>query len=122
MSKVVLHVYAVSKNRLQQEQERVLCDLKVTTVLWAATWLGLVLCEQAKAQGHNWHDGLHLDRFKPKNIDSKAIIDASAAPATRHSVTERALAAATIPAASEFVSASGTFFQVWLQIFAQRSR
>ena len=75
--------------------------------------LGLFLCEPALAQAPNWHDGLRLARFKPRSIDSKAIVGASTAQILSHAVPERGLAAtASTPAPSEFVSASATYFQV----------
>lgn len=75
--------------------------------------LGLSLCQPALAQAPNWHDGLHLARFKPRNIDSKAIVGASTAQIVLHAVPERGLAAAaSTPAPSEFVSAVATYFQV----------
>jgi len=75
--------------------------------------LQLGLCHPALAQAPNWHDGLHLARFKPRSIDSKAIMGASTAQIVLHAVPERGLAAAaSTPAPSEFVSAAATYFQV----------
>ena len=75
--------------------------------------LSLILCQPALAQAPNWHDGLHLARFKPRSIDSKAIVGASTAQILSHAVPERGLAAtASTPAPSEFVSAPATYFQV----------
>ena len=77
--------------------------------------LGVILCQQTTAQIHNWHNGLHLARFSPRSIDSEVIIGLSTTKPTQRATSERALAAGATPAASEFVSASETFFQVHLQ-------
>lgn len=75
--------------------------------------LCLSLCQPALAPAPNWHDGLHLARFKPRSIDSKAIVGASTAQIVPHAVPERGLAAAaSTPAPAEFVSAAATYFQV----------
>ena len=75
--------------------------------------LCLNLCQPARAQAPNWHEGLHLARFKPRSIDSKTVVGASTAHIVSHTVPKRGLAAAAnTPAPSEFVSASATYFQV----------
>ncbi len=77
--------------------------------------LGLSFCQPAlaTAQAPNWHDGLHLARFKPRSIDSKAIVGASTAQIYPRTAPERGLAAAaSTPNPSEFVSAAANYFQV----------
>ena len=76
-------------------------------------WTGLalfylVLLAAATPKGLS---GLHEQKFRPLSIDSRAF-DAAAVTHQQHH--KRALAAGTIPAASEFVSVNSTYFQVCL--------
>ena len=55
---------------------------------------------------------LHTQRYHPLSIDSSKVVSA---PASQQRYQKRALAAGASPVASEFVSASGTYFQVSMQ-------
>ena len=71
------------------------------------TWCSLVLA--APAAPATPHSSLHLQRFRPMSIDSKAVVSNSGGHKRQQA---RSLAAGTAPAPYEFVTANDTFFQV----------
>lgn len=78
----------------------------------ALAMVALCLLVPLSSSAPDWHLGRHSHRYHPLSIDSKAIVSASA---NHHRHRMRTLATGASPAASEFVSASGTYFQVLLQ-------
>lgn len=74
-------------------------------------WTGLTLCHLIllAAATPKGLSGLHLQRFHPLSIDSRAIVAAASSHQWQH---KRVLATGIAPAASEFVSVNSIYFQV----------
>lgn len=75
----------------------------------AVVLITLVFLVSTTMTAPDWHLGRHSQRYHPLSIDSRAIVSA---PASHHRHRMRTLATGASPTSSEFVSASGIYFQV----------